>query len=56
MYASTSHEQFAKDLLLGFFEDVSRNRQHIDLPSTEQFQNGLRMVLEDLADNAAETI
>lgn len=52
MYASGNHEQFAKDLLLGFFEDASRNRQYIDLPTAEQFQKGLQMVLEDLADES----
>lgn len=52
MYASTNHEQFAKDLLIGLFEDASRNRQHIDLPTAEQFQKGLQMVLEDLADES----
>lgn len=54
MFASTNHEQFARDLLLGLFEDASRNRQYIQLPSAEQFQNGLRMVLEDLADESID--
>lgn len=50
MFASKNQEQFARDLLLDLFEDASRNRQYVRLPSAEQFQNGLRMVLEDLAD------
>lgn len=53
MFASKDQTQFARDLLLGLFEDASRNRQYVQLPSAEQFQNGLRMVLEDLADENA---
>ena len=50
MFASEDREQFARDLLIGLFEDVSRNRRFIPLPTEDQFQNGLRVVLEEIAD------
>ena len=51
MFASKDREQFARDLLIGLFEDVSRNRRFIALPTKDRFQNGLRVVLEEIADN-----
>ena len=50
MFASENREQFAQDLLIGLFDDVARNRKFIALPSEEQFQDGLRIVLEEIAD------
>ena len=50
MFASENREQFAQDLLIGLFDDVARNRRFIALPSAEQFQDGLRIVLEEIAD------
>lgn len=51
MFASKDRNLFARDLLVGLFEDVSRNRQYIQLPSHEQFKDSLRLVLEEIADN-----
>lgn len=51
MYASDDREQFARELLEPEFEHELDTRQHIMLPSTQQMQFGLRMVLEDIADS-----
>ena len=55
MFSSEDREQFARDLLTGLFEDVARNRKFIALPSEEQFQDSLRIVLEEIADNSTQT-
>ena len=54
MYATEDHKAFARALMSDLFEDVSRNRQHILLPTNEQFVDGLRAVLEEIADEQAK--
>ena len=50
MYASSSHGGFAKRKLEPLFEDIAKNRKRITLPSDEQMVQGLRAILDDVAD------
>ncbi|MCL1998462.1 MAG: hypothetical protein FWG65_06820 [Turicibacter sp.] len=51
MFASGDREDFADDLLRRKIEDVVSERQRIVLPSLRQLNDGLRVVLEDIADS-----
>lgn len=50
MFASESRRSFANKRMLPLFEDVAKKRKKIVLPSEEQMVNGLRAVLNDVAD------
>lgn len=50
MFASNDRIEFARNLLESHFEYEASNRKFIELPSQEQFQFGLKEVLEDIAD------
>lgn len=50
MFASSSHRRYARDLMEYLFEDVSKKRSHITLPTQAQMVEGLKEVLEDIAD------
>ena len=50
MFASSSHGGFAKRKLEPLFEDIAKNRKRITLPSDEQMVQGLRAILDDVAD------
>lgn len=50
MFASSNRHRFAKDFLEEYFVNESNNRKYISLPTEEQMQNGLKAVLEDMAD------
>ena len=45
MYASNNRNEFARNLLKNFTEDVVKSRKKIYLPSTQDYINGLRNVL-----------
>lgn len=51
MYASSDREMFARNLIEDYFVDISKSRKFIALPSSTQMQNGLKAVLEDIADS-----
>ncbi len=55
MHASKNSKQFARDLLVGLFKDAVHNRQHIMVPSVEEFQKSLKIVLEEIADKENES-
>ena len=50
MYGSDNHRNFARNFLIEYFEDKTSKREHIRLPTIEQMQKGVRMVLEDVGD------
>lgn len=50
MFASSSHGGFAKRKLEPLFENIAKNRKRITLPSDEQMVQGLRAILDDVAD------
>lgn len=50
MFASADRREYARALLEEYFKDESYNRRHISLPSDQDMQQGLRAVLEDIAD------
>ena len=50
MFASSSHGGFAKRKLEPLFEDIAKNRKRITLPSDEQMVQGLRAILDDVAE------
>ncbi len=51
MYANDCRKQFARDLLVPIIEKETRKRAHINAPSNEQMAQGLRTVLEEIADS-----
>ena len=51
MFASVDRRAFARELLEEYFKDESYNRKHIALPTESEMQQGLRAILEDIADN-----
>lgn len=53
MFASYDKDSFAKNLLTPLIEDQVKNRKVIKMSSDNQMICGLRMVLEELADNAS---
>lgn len=50
MFASSSHGGFAKRKLEPLFENIAKNRKRITLPTDAQLIQGLRAVLDDVAD------
>ncbi len=50
MYGSDNHRNFARNFLIEYFEGKTSKREHIRLPTIEQMQKGVRMVLEDVGD------
>lgn len=50
MFASSNRNKFADDLLIPKIEEVTFSRKHITLPTMDEMQNGLRIVLEEIAD------
>ncbi len=50
MYGSDNHRNFARKFLIEYFEDKANKREHISLPTIEQMQKGIKMVLEDVGD------
>ena len=55
MFAAKNKKRFAQKLLLPSVEDVVSQRTKIKLPSDEQMQESLRLVLEEIADAEEET-
>lgn len=53
MFASSNRRMYARELMEEYFKDALYNRPHIELPTAEQMQRGLRAVLEDIADKQA---
>ncbi len=53
MYASSNRKAFARDLMEEYFEDVAYSRKRIALPTQEEMQKSLRIVLEEMADDEA---
>lgn len=51
MYASNDREYYAKMLILPYVERKVSHREHIKGIEAERLQRGLRLVLEDIADN-----
>lgn len=51
MYASDSRKGFARKLLVNYFEKEANNRDYIRLPSDEQMKDGIKMVLENIAES-----
>lgn len=51
MFASESRHSFANKRMLPLFEDVAKKRKKIVLPSEEQMVNGLKSVLNYVADH-----
>ena len=50
MFASKDRNQFAMDILIPCIEAVTSARQYIQLPTEEEMQKSLRVVLEEIAD------
>jgi hypothetical protein len=50
MFESKNSRKFARNLLVGSVENEVSKRQHIKLPSNLEMINGLREVLEEIAD------
>ena len=53
MFASSNRRVYARELMEEYFKDALYNRPHVNLPTAEQMQCGLRAVLEDIADKQA---
>lgn len=53
MYASSDRDTFAREMLEPLFMEELQERPYIKLPSSQQMQYGLRLALEDIADQAA---
>lgn len=51
MFASSSHSGFAKRKIEPLFEDIAKDRKHIKLPDDNDMIKGLKIVLEDLAED-----
>ena len=51
MYADSNKEQFATKLLVPIIEKEVSKRRKVNMPSEEQIQSSLRMVLEEISDN-----
>ena len=49
MYASNDRKKFANDLLIDYFEDTINNRKKIITPTKFEFQNAVKEVLEEIA-------
>ena len=56
MFASKFRHSFARAKLEPLFEDVARNRRIISLPSGKQMVQGVRAVINDIADEKAVTV
>lgn len=54
MYASGQRRRFARNIMEDFFKDALFERAYITLPSLTEMQKGLRLALEDIADNSAK--
>ncbi len=50
MYASVDRREFARELMEEYFRDEAYDRSYIALPAQEKMREGLREVLEDIAD------
>ena len=50
MFASENRECFAVELLIPYVEAVTFERKHIQLPTAEEMQHSLKLVLEEIAD------
>lgn len=50
MYASSNRDAFAKTLIIEHIENEVKKRKKIVMPSEEVMRNGLRAVLEEMAD------
>ncbi|WP_199825329.1 hypothetical protein [Gorillibacterium timonense] len=50
MFASSDRQTFAQNLLVPHIENEVRTRKRVNLPSTDQMIQGLRDVLEEIAD------
>ena len=54
MFASDYRHEFAKNRLEPLFEDIAKNRKKISLPTDKQMVQGLKSVLDDMADDDAK--
>ena len=50
MYASNSHKQYARSMLIPHFDTIASQRQPIMLPSDNEIMKNLTEILEDIAD------
>jgi hypothetical protein len=50
MYASSNRNAFARNLLVHHVESETKKRKKVFMPSEEEMQDGLKQVLEDMAD------
>lgn len=50
MFASSDHHAFARNMLIEYFEKSVTEREHILLPTSEQMREGLKLVLDEVAD------
>lgn len=53
MFACPDRKAYACIFLEEHFKDMAFNRKFIELPSEEQIQEGLKLVLEDIAEEEA---
>lgn len=56
MFASSNKSNFARELLVSHVEREVKKRKKIKMPSNIEMQNGLRKVLEEIADEAGSDI
>ena len=54
MFASTDRKQFARELLVPLIENEVKKRRFIKTPTDEEMTQGLKMVLEEIADSENE--
>ena len=50
MFASKDREKYARDILTPLIEKEVKHRKHITIPTEEQMFDGLREILEDIAE------
>ena len=55
MYASSNRYSFAMHLLVPLVEDEVKKRRKISIPTNQQITQGLRKILENLADAQARS-
>jgi len=51
MFESNNRKEFARKLLIDGFESEISKRRYVKLPSNKELTNGLKEVLEEIADN-----
>lgn len=51
MYASDYRYNFAREILQPVFEEVTAQREQIILPNPEEMLDGMRFLLENMADD-----